>query len=240
LGGDLAADVEVQYVRDDEAQTVTANRVIWAGYHTMLPYICSDVPEKQNGALLRSVRAPLVYTNVAIRNWQSFVNLGISSLSCPGSFFHSFRPTHPVSYGDYHFAQTPDEPLVLHMQHIPLSPGLSAPDQFRVGRQALMETSFETFERNIRDQLGRILGAGGFDPARDIAGITVNRWSHGYAYSVDHETGDVSWYPERWKNKPWIEARQPIGNIAIAGTDAASNAMTEAAIEEAHRAVHSF
>jgi len=33
-------------------------------------------------------------------------------------------------------------------------------------------------------------------------------------------------------------ARQPIGNIVIAGTDAASNAMTESAIEEAHRSVH--
>lgn len=28
------------------------------------------------------------------------------------------------------------------------------------------------------------------------------------------------------------------GNIAIAGTDASSNAMTESAIEQAHRAVH--
>src|SRR6266404_6403580 len=32
------------------------------------------------------------------------------------------------------------------------------------------------FERNIRDQLGRTLQDGGFDPARDITAITVNRW----------------------------------------------------------------
>ena len=31
-----------------------------------------------------------------------------------------------------------------------------------------------------------------------------------------------------------------LGNIVLAGADAASNAMTEAAIEEAHRAVHSL
>ena len=128
------------------------------------------------------------------------------------------------------------------MQHIPLEPGLSAPDQFRAGRQKLLETSFETFERNIRDQLDRILGPGGFDSSRDIAGITVNRWSHGYAYSVDEASGDVAWDPEDWRHedRPWIAARQSIGNIAIAGTDAASNAMTESAIEEAHRAVHSL
>jgi spermidine dehydrogenase len=144
--------------------------------------------------------------------------------------------------GDYRFAQSPDEPVVLALQHTPLAPGLAAVEQFRAGRQALLETPFETFERNVRDQLGRVLGAGGFDPARDIAGITVNRWSHGYAFSFDAESGEVVWWPEKWRHerRPWIEARQRIGNITIAGTDAASNAMTEAAIEEAHRAVHGF
>jgi len=55
------------------------------------------------------------------------------------------------------------------------------------------------------------------------------------------ESGDVAWSPKkRWKHehRPWVDARQSIGNIVIAGTDAASNAMTESAIEEAHRAVH--
>jgi spermidine dehydrogenase len=87
-----------------------------------------------------------------------------------------------------------------------------------------------------------MLGPYGFDPARDIAGITVNRWPHGYAFSVDAESEDVAWWPEYWKHKgrPWIEASQRIGNIALAGTDASSNAMTESAIEEAHRAVHSL
>ena len=144
-----------------------------------------------------------------------------------------------MSIGDYRFPQSPDEPVVLHLQHIPTAPGLPAPDQFRAGGQALLETSFETFERNVRDQLGRILGPGGFDPARDIAAITVNRWPHGYAYSVNAESGDVAWVPKRWRHerRPWVDARQRIGNIAIANTDAASNAMTESAIEEAHRAV---
>ena len=87
-----------------------------------------------------------------------------------------------------------------------------------------------------------MLGPGGFDPARDIEGITVNRWPHGYAYSVDEASGDVAWSPELWhhEERPWLAARQPLGNIAFAGTDAASNAMTESAIEEAHRAVHSL
>ena len=242
LEGNLDKEVEVTYVNDGDAKIVTASKVIWAGYHTVLPYICNDIPKEQVDALSSSVRAPLVYANVAIRNWRSLVKLGLHRASCPGSFFTSVGITHPVSFGDYRFATSPDEPIILHLTHIPTDPGLSAPDQFRSGRRTLLETPFDTFERNVRDQLGRMLGAGGFDPARDIAGITVNRWPHGYAYSVDEKTGDVAWIPEKWKGltKPWVKARKRIGNIAIAGTDAASNAMTESAIEEAHRAVHSF
>ncbi|MEE8308203.1 MAG: NAD(P)-binding protein [Gammaproteobacteria bacterium] len=238
--GDLTAGVDVSYVRNNQGQTVTADRVIWAGYHAMLPYVCAEIPEDQTAALNSSVRAALVYTSVLVRTWQSFVDLGLWRAYCPGSFFHSVRIARPWSIGGYRHPQSPDEPMVLHLQHIPTTPGLTAAEQFRKGRQKLLETPFETFERNVRDQLGRMLGPGGFDPARDIAGITVNRWPHGYAFSVDAESDDVAWWPEYWQHKtrPWVDARQRIGNIAIAGTDASSNAMTESAIEEAHRAVH--
>ncbi len=237
--GDLDADVDLAYVSDNEARTVTAKKVVWAGYHAMLPYICPDLPKHQVAAMRGSVRAPLVYTSVLVRNWRSFVKLGLRRAYCPGSFFQTIMLNRPVSMGDYRYSSSPDEPTVLHLQHIPLAPGLPAAEQFRAGRQALLEMSFETFERNVRDQLARILGPGGFDPARDIAGVTVNRWPHGYAYSVDAESGDVAWSPASWRheNRPWVDARQRIGNIAIASTDAASNAMTESAIEEAHRAV---
>ncbi len=238
--GNLDADVEVTYVSDNEARTVTAKKVVWAGYHAMLPHICPDLPKDQVAAMRRSVRAPLVYLSVLVRNWRSFVKLGLRKAYCPGSFFQTVMLNPPVSMGEYRYSSSPDEPTVLHLQHIPLAPGLPAPEQFRAGGQALFEMSFETFERNVRGQLGRMLGPGGFDPASDIAGITVNRWPHGYAYSVDAESGDVAWSPASWRHeqRPWVDARQRIGNIAIANTDAASNAMTESAIEQAHRAVY--
>jgi spermidine dehydrogenase len=240
--GKLDGDVELTYVTNNEARSVSASKAVWAGYHSILPYVCPDVPEEQVEAQSRSVRSPLVYTNVLIRNWRSFADQGIWRAYCPGSFFQSVRVNRPVSIGDYHYPQSPDEPNIVHLQHIPLEAGLSAPDQFRSGRRGLLETPFETFERKVRDQLGRMLGPGGFDPARDIAGITVNRWSHGYAYSVDEESGEVAWWPSRWPKdeRPWVAASQRIGNIVIAGTDASSNAMTESAIEEAHRAVSSL
>ena len=241
-GGDLSGPVDVTYVKGDAAFQVSAKKVVWAGYHAMLPYLCPDIPEEQRAALALSERAPLTYTNVLIRNWRSFKKLGFSRAYCPGSVFNSVRMTFPVSMGDYKHSSTPDDPVILHLQHIPTDPGKSAAEQFRQGRRQLLETPFETFELNVRTQLNRILGPGGFDAANDIAAITVNRWPHGYAYSVDPETEDVAFLPDEWEGRyrPWVEARRPIGNIVMAGTDAASNAMSEAAIEEAYRAVHSF
>lgn len=240
--GQLDADVEVTYVQEDQARSVTASKVVWAGYHAMLPHVCPDVPQEQAAAQGNSVRAPLVYLSVLIRNWRSMAKLGIRRAYCPGSFFQTVMISHQASLDDYEPSQSPDDPVVLHLQHIPLAPGLPAAEQFRAGRRTLLGMPFETFERAVREQLGRILGPGGFDPARDIAGITVNRWPHGYAYSVDAGSGDVAWWPAYWRHeaRPWIDARQSIGNIAIAGTDASSNAMTESAIEEAHRAVQSL
>ncbi|MEM7276564.1 MAG: NAD(P)-binding protein [Pseudomonadota bacterium] len=243
LGPGRTGDVAVTYVKGNKAKTVTAAKVVWAGYHAMLPYICPDIPEQQSVAHRSSVRAPLSYTNVLIRNWHSLAKSGMRRAYCPGSFFQTVMISHQVTLDDYQPSQSPDDPVVLHLQHIPLAPELATtPEQFRAGRKALFRTSFETFERNIRHQLASMLGPAGFDPAKDIAGITVNRWPHGYAYSTDIDSGDVAWYPEDWQhgNRPWVTARTRVGNIAFAGTDASSNAMTESAIEEAYRAVHSF
>ena len=240
LDGDLSQAVDVTYVNQGKSSTVTASKVIWAGYHSLVPHICPDLSQEQGTALSHTIRVPLVYTNVLIRNWQSLKKVGMQRAYCPGSFFQSVMADFAVSMGDYKFSAGPDEPIVLHLQHIPTEPGLPPIQQFLSGRRQLLETSFETFERNVRDQLGRMLAPGGFDPARDIAAITVNRWPHGYAYSTDPESGEVAWYPDQWLNsyKPWEVARQRLGNIGFAGTDSASNAMTEAAIEEAYRAVH--
>jgi spermidine dehydrogenase len=97
----------------------------------------------------------------------------------------------------------------------------------------LMDTPFSKFERNVRDQLGRMLGSAGFDPARDIEGITVNRWAHGYAYTPN-TLFDPEWKEE---DKPWVIGRKPFGKIAIANSDAGANAYTNEAIDQAWRAV---
>ncbi len=128
--------------------------------------------------------------------------------------------------------------MVLDLRRTPISPGLPAAQQFKLGKYELLETSFETFERKIRDQLGRMLADGGFDPARDIEAITVNRWPHGYAYGYDPVEDEIAWLPDEWpeEKRTWVVGRQRFGRISIANSDANATAMTEGALGAAHRA----
>jgi spermidine dehydrogenase len=66
-----------------------------------------------------------------------------------------------------------------------------------------------------------------------VAAITVNRWTHGYAYEYS-----TMWDPD-WSEseRPYVVARQPFGRITIANSDARAKSQTWAAIGEAHRAV---
>ena len=228
--------VEITYLRGGEVQRVRGRSCVLACYNLMIPYLCPELPEQQREALSYALKAPLVYTQVLIRDWKSFERLGLEGAYCPGSYHSSVRLGDPVSMGEYRCPRTPDEPMVLQLLRVPLKPGLPAPEQWKAGRKE--PATFEMFERKVRDQLGRMLSAGGFDPARDIEAITVNRWSHGYAYGYDPATSEVDFlgdWPE--EKRTWLRARRPFGRIAIANSDAAANAMTEAAIGEAHRAV---
>jgi spermidine dehydrogenase len=240
-----ADEVEVIYVRGDRAYRVRAGRCVLACYNASIPYICEELPAAQKKALSHAVKAPLIYTNVLIRDWSAFARLGIRGARCPGSYFESINLTEPLNIGTYRHSSKPEEPVVLRLFRAPLDPkarGLPAPDQWRAARAELLTTTFETFEKNIRDQLARILSAGGFDPARDIEAITVNRWPHGYAYGYDPETGQIAWMldelpPER---SPWIAARKPFGRIAIANSDSVADAMTEGAFRAAHLAIEAL
>jgi len=231
MGG--AKEVAVSYVRGNKLQTVRAKQCVLACYNGMIPYVCPELPEKQKEALRYLVKAPLVYTHVAIRNWTSFEKLGVRQIESPGSYHVYTALDFPVSLGDYTFPSRPEEPMVLFMLRTPCSPGLPMRDQNRVGRAELMGTPFSTFERNVRDQLGRMLDSAGFDPARDIEGLTVNRWAHGYAYSYN-SLFDPDWTEAE---KPWVAGRRPFGQIAIANSDAGASAYTDAAIDQAYRAI---
>jgi spermidine dehydrogenase len=230
---EASKDVEIAYIRGQQLASVRARNCVLACYNGMIPYLCPELPEKQKEALAYLVKAPLVYTHVAIKNWTGFQKLGVHHIEAPGSYHTYVALDFPVSLGEYEFPSKPDEPMVLFMLRTPCKPGLSQREQHRAGRAELLRTPFTTFERNIRDQLGRMLGPTGFDSARDIEGITVNRWAHGYAYGYN-SLFDPDWAEEE---KPWVIGRKPFGRIAIANSDAGASAYTDCAIDQAYRAV---
>jgi spermidine dehydrogenase len=229
-----AKEVEVAYARGGKAYTVRARNCILACWHVVIPYICDELPEEQKAALASAQKVPLLYTNVALHNWKAFQKLGANSIYSPGSYHTQVNLDLPVSIGGYQCARKPEEPIVVHMMKTPCKPGRPSREQHRIGRTELFNTTFETMERNIRDQLACTLGPGGFDPARDIAAITVNRWPHGYAYEYN-SLWDPFWLEGR--ETPCGVARRPFGRIAIANADAGAYAYTDCAIDHAFRAV---
>ena len=226
-------EVIVTYAAAGRVFTARAKGCVLACWNMAIPYLCPELPEKQKDALHYLVKVPLVYTSVGLRNWTAFQKLGVYTVHAPGSYWNSFNLNWPVDIGAYKSPRSPNEPILLHMSRTPCKPGLPAREQHKAGRMELLLTSFETFERNVRDQLARCLGAGGFDPARDIEAITVNRWPHGYGYEYN-PLFDPQWAPGQ---APHEIGRKPNGRITIANSDSGATAYTDVAIDQAFRAV---
>jgi spermidine dehydrogenase len=229
-----AKEVEVAYARGGKVYTVKAKHAILACWNMMIPYLCEELPDSQKEALAFAAKVPLLYTNVLLRNWTAHQKLGANAIYAPGGYHTYVDLDLPVSIGEYHCPRSPDEPTVLHMSKSPCRPGRPAREQHIAGRMELYSTTFETMERKVRQQLTGILAPGGFDPARDILAITVNRWPHGYAY-------EYSSLWDKWvldgSEAPCERARKTFGRIAIANSDAGARAYTDEAINQAWRAV---
>jgi len=234
---DRAKELAVSYSRGGKLYDVRARGCVMACWNMFIPYLVPELPPRQKEALAYAVKGPIVYTSVGVTNWAAWQKLGVSNISAPTMFHTGVALTEASSLGELQHPRSPAEPIALHLTKVPTAPGKPRQEQHRLGRAELLATSFETFERKIRDQLGRCLGAGGFDPARDIVAITVNRWPHGYAYTYNSLFEPMEWVYTNSENRPNVIARQPYGLISIANSDAGASPHTDTAIWEAWRAV---
>ena len=228
-----AGGAEVLYIEGGGASKVRGRHCVLACWNMMIPYLCPELPDAQKAALHELVKTPLVYTSVALRNWQSFAKLKVARIYSPAAYHSEVWLNEKVDIGAYRSSEDPSQPILLHMQRTPCKPGLTEHEQNKAGREELLATSFETFERKVREQLTRTLDGGGFDAARDITALTVNRWPHGYAPEYNplfEPEGPAS-------ARAHVIGRAPFGNISIANSDAGGGAYTDSAIDQAHRAV---
>ena len=227
--------VDVVYVREGLTHRVRARHVVMACYNQMIPHLCPEATPAQSAAIAEATKIPFVLGTFALRNWQAFKEAGYYHVYSPGNVkFQYLRLDFPVSLGDYEYAQNPDQPILVTAWHSPREPGLAAKDQYRAGRAKLLQMSFEDFEQDIVQHFDGMLGPHGFDVERDMAGITLNRWPHGYAYEFE----GVGINPDYGRyNGPHIAGRAQIGRISIANSDSEAHAYVDGAIDAADRAV---
>ena len=235
--------VEVIYVNQGKLYKVSGKKCILACYNGIIPELCPELPKKQKEALKYNVKVTLVWIQVAMKNWHMFANKGISRAISPNSFFNNMYIDFPVSIGDYQYPQTFDEPVVFLMNHVPTRPyeGLTNREQHRKGRYDILKLSFQDYEDKIIDHLTAMFGSDFKE--EDLAGITVNRWAHGYSYEYNSLFDNAFFdgrMPDSMNNEryPHVMGRKPIGNISIANSDSGGSAYVDAAIVQADRAVN--
>jgi spermidine dehydrogenase len=228
--------VDVVYVRQGVLHRVRARHVVMACYNQMIPHLCPEASETQKAAIAESTKIPFVLGTFALRNWQAFQDAGYNHIYSPGGvFFQYLHLDFPVSLGRYQYPQRTDQPIAVSAWYSPREPGLPAKEQYRAGRAKLMQMSYNDFETDIFAHFDGMLGPHGFDVERDMAGITLNRWPHGYAYEYEGVGIDPSY--GRY-NGPHVIGRAQIGRISIANSDSEAHAYIDGAIDAADRAVN--
>ena len=235
--------VEIVYANQGVLYKVHTKQCILACNNGIIPDLCPQLPEKQKEALKYNVKVPLVWVQVAMKNWHMIEKKKVHVLQCPDSFYNSFYVDFPVSLGDYQFPQTSEDPVVFMMQHVPTRPnqGHTNREQYQLGRYDILKMTYQDYEDKLFDQLKGMFGED-FDE-NDVAAVTVNRWAHGYSYEYNN-LFDAEYFggemPESQNDEryPHVIGRKPFGNIAIANSDALGIAYVDAAISQADRAVN--
>ena len=225
--------VTVAYTRGGKLYRIKARSVVMAGGCWTTKRVIRDLPDTHRQAYDQFYRSPCMMANVALRNWRFLYKLGISGCQ----WFEGLGSFTAVRKVPTFSTETktigPDSPVVLTLKVLFPRYGLPLQDQGDWGRRQLLTTPFREYERQIRTQLSEMFSAYGFDAARDIAGIVLNRWGHAY---VSPQPG----FFFGSNGKPPARAilrSAPFGRIAFANTDLSGTPDHRTAIGEAHRAV---
>jgi spermidine dehydrogenase len=227
--------VTVDYVCNGNPQSVTGDHCVLACYNAAIPHLCPTLPANQQEALRYGVKVPLVWVNVVLKNGQAWSRLGTDSVTCPNDPYVVMRVAPATTTGGHQPPRGPDDPMVVFMMGVPTA----EPAGIKTGRELLLmarhklyTTTFDTYEQEIRDQLQAVLGKHGFNHEIDIKAITINRWSHGYAYEY-MALDDPNWAKGQ---APHEIGRAQFGRISIANSDSEAHAYLESAIDAGWRA----
>ena len=227
--------VQITYAKNGELNQLKAKAVVMATGGWVNRNVLKDLPSEYHGAYGKFGHSPVLVANVALTNWRFLERLGVSAAIWPEGFGFTCNIRRPMIVDGKSQPLHPDKPIVLTFYTPIFKPGLERKEQGAVGRAELLSTSFTDYERQIREQMTIMFSAGGFDPAKDIAGIILNRWGHAY---VNPDLGFM--FGADGNIAPPDIIREPYGRIAIGHSELRGHQYWSGAAGEGRRAVEAL
>jgi spermidine dehydrogenase len=227
--------VAITYSNNGKLHRLRAKSVVMASGGWVNRHVIADMPQSHHDAYSEFVHAPVLVANVALRNWRFLERLGLSAAIWSGGFGFTCNIRRPMVVGGRSEPLDPDKPIVLTFYAPIFKPGMAARQQGVVARAEMLSTSFADYERQIREQMTTMFSASGFDAARDIAGVILNRWGHAYV-----APGPGFMFGLNGNMAPPDVIRQRIGRIAIGHSELRGHQYWSGAAGEGRRAVESL
>ena len=227
--------VQITYTKNGELNQLKAKAVVMATGGWVNRNVLKDLPSEYHGAYGKFGHSPVLVANVALTNWRFLERLGVSAAIWPEGFGFTCNIRRPMIVDGKSQPLHPNKPIVLTFYTPIFKPGLERKEQGAVGRAELLSTSFTDYERQIREQMTIMFSAGGFDPAKDIAGIILNRWGHAY---VNPDLGFM--FGADGNIAPPDVIREPYGRIAIGHSELRGHQYWSGAAGEGRRAVEAL
>ena len=227
--------IQITYAKNGELNKLKAKAVVMATGGWVNRNVLKDLPSEYHGAYGKFGHSPVLVANVALTNWRFLERLGVSAAIWPEGFGFTCNIRRPMIVDGKSQPLHPDKPIVLTFYTPIFKPGLERKEQGAVGRAELLSTSFTDYERQIREQMTIMFSAGGFDPAKDIAGIILNRWGHAY---VNPDLGFM--FGADGNIAPPDVIREPYGRIAIGHSELRGHQYWSGAAGEGRRAVEAL
>jgi spermidine dehydrogenase len=225
----------VTYWKDGRLHRVHAKIVVMASGGWVNRRVIRDLPPTHVEAYAAFRHAPVLVANVALRNWRFLPKLGVAAALWSGGFGFTCNIRRPMVVGGKTQPLDPEKPIVMTFYAPVPGAGADAATQGATGRATLLATSFADYERQIREQMNEMFAAAGFDAARDIAGIVLNRWGHAYlAPEPGFRLGRDG------QPAPPDVIREPFGRIAIGHSELRGHQYWSGAAGEGRRAVEAL
>ena len=224
-------NVMVSYQRDGKLYRLKAKSVVMACGSRLSRKIVSGLPVSHTEAYNQFYTSPILVANVALTNWRFLYQLGLTACKWQSGFGFACNIRKPMYVGNYRPPLHPDKPIVLTFYISFHQPGLPIKEQGEKGRERLLGTSYAEFASQLIGQMKQLFSDAGFDPAKDVAGIILNRWTYAY---VNPQPG--FYFGKEGKPAPRNVIRNPFGRIAFAHAELNGHQHWVAAVDEGRRA----